>query len=404
MRPAVGGRPTVLHYCQHSVGLGHLVRSLSVAGALARSFRVVLVSGGAVPSEIEAPEGVELRALPPVGSGNGAGSGLVSLEPGVDLGEAFRRRQEILLGLLDELEPVALLIEMFPLGRRKFAGELLPLLEAARALRSPPVIACSVRDILVANGPEQQSRDDEATRRLNQYFDVVIVHADPRLIKLDETFRPSTVITSPVLYSGFVVPTGERPSRTPRVSNSPPEVLVSAGGGMVGATLLRTAAEAHRLHLAAIGITTRIVTGPFLPAEDALALHAVAAHCPGLKVERFVPDLCAAMTRASASVSQCGYNTALDVVRAGVPALVVPYDAGRETEQTERASRLAALSLMRVLPTRNLSPARLAYEIVQLFSSAPTEVQLDLNGAEATAEIVARLVAESGDDTATVLE
>jgi predicted glycosyltransferase len=35
-------RPTVLFYCQHSLGLGHLVRSFALAGALAERFRVVV--------------------------------------------------------------------------------------------------------------------------------------------------------------------------------------------------------------------------------------------------------------------------------------------------------------------------------------------------------------------------
>ena len=392
MRRPGAVRPTILHYCQHSVGLGHLVRSLSVAGALARDFRVVLVSGGTVPAGIEAPAGVELVALPVVGSSDGAGTGLVSLEPGMDLEKAWERRREILLGLLVELRPAAIVIELFPLGRRKFAAELLPLLEAARRQACRPAVVCSVRDILVANGPEQQRRDDQAARRLNRYFDLMVVHADPRLVRLEDTFRPSIAVAPPVRYSGFVVPPGARPCGPRR---QPPEILVSAGGGMVGGPLLRTAAQAQRLHLGTLGLTTRLVTGPFLPAEDAAALHAEAAGCAGLSVERLVPDLCAAMVGASVSVSQCGYNTALDVLRAGVPALVVPYDEGRETEQTERARRLAALGALRVLPARELSAARLAHEVGELLGTAPAAVALDLSGAETTAAMVSSLVAKT---------
>ena len=44
--------PAVLFYCQHAVGMGHLVRSLALAGALARRFRVVFLSGGRVPHRL----------------------------------------------------------------------------------------------------------------------------------------------------------------------------------------------------------------------------------------------------------------------------------------------------------------------------------------------------------------
>src|SRR5207244_1686859 len=39
-------RPALLLYCQHSVGLGHLTRSLALAGALATRFEVTVLSGG----------------------------------------------------------------------------------------------------------------------------------------------------------------------------------------------------------------------------------------------------------------------------------------------------------------------------------------------------------------------
>ena len=391
MKRRDAGRPAILHYCQHSVGLGHLVRSLSVAGALARDFRVVLMSGGKVPAGIDAPDGVELVPLPAIGSGDGVGARLVSLVPGMDLEKAWERRREMLLRQLEQLRPVAVVIELFPLGRRMFAAELIPLLEAARALASPPVIVCSVRDILVANGPEQQRRDDQAARRLNRYFDMVVVHADPHFVRLEDTFRPSIPVTPPVQYSGFVVPPGER---SPGRQRQPPEILVSAGGGRVGGRLLRTAAQAQLRHLGKLGITTRVVTGPFLPAEDAAALSTLAADCPGLSVESFVPDLRTVMAGSSVSVSQCGYNTALDVLRSGVPALVVPHDDGRETEQAERARRLAALGAVRVLPTRDLSAARLADEIVPLLGTKPKATTFDQRGAERTAAIVSGLIAE----------
>jgi predicted glycosyltransferase len=40
---------TLLFYCQHSLGIGHLFRSFAIAEALSRSFRVVFVSGGKLP-------------------------------------------------------------------------------------------------------------------------------------------------------------------------------------------------------------------------------------------------------------------------------------------------------------------------------------------------------------------
>ncbi len=386
-------KPTILHYCHHSTGLGHLVRSLAVAGALADRYRVVLCTGGPYPEGLAVPDGVEVVALPAIGSTDN-GHSLASLDAALSLQQAWERRLQMLLTLLDRLRPVAVVVELFPFGRRKFARELLPLLDAARRQSPQMAVVCSVRDILVVNGTHRQERDDEAAERLNQYFDAVVVHSDPRMARLEETFRPTIPILTPVFYSGFVVPNEDRP---PVVRVDPPKVVVSAGGGLVGGPLLHAAADAHRLFLGPLGIATRLITGPFLPPPDATMLETAVRSCRLLSVERFVPDLCATMAAGSVSVSQCGYNTALDVVRAGVPALVVPYSDGGENEQSERARRLSNLGAVRVLASKDLSAARLATETLALLDSTPPPQNLDLAGARTTASIVTGVIRQAAD-------
>ncbi len=382
-------RPTALYYCQHSVGLGHLVRSLAIAEALTVGFRVVVVSGGAIPRELSVPPDVELVALPTIEASDGRGSTLISLDPQLQLHDAWQLRREILVNLLKSLRPAALVIELFPFGRRKFARELIPLLEAARQLSPSPAVVSSVRDILVHGKANQQAHDDLAARRLNQYFDAVIVHADPRFATLDETFRPSIPLEPIVRYSGFVVRSADRP---PTHHARERHVLVSAGGGRTGEVLFRAAVSAHLKHLVHQGIFTRLVTGPFLAPTIAADLETQAADCDSLVISRFEPQLCEAMASVSVSVSQCGYNTALDIIRAGVPALVVPYDVDGETEQATRASRLSQRGVVHSLSMSNVTPETLSAAIIRTLSRTSSRATFDLNGSEATARIVVELV------------
>lgn len=379
-------RPVVLHYCQHSVGMGHLVRSLAIAAVLAQRYRVVLCSGGRVPDEIAIPPGVELIALPPVGSGpDGA---LVSQDPATSLGEALAARGRLLLDTFTAIDPDVLLIELFPLGRRGFASELIPLLKRARGTRHRQVV-CSVRDLLVSGHPDQQRHDDEAAGRLNAFFDAVIVHGDPGFARLEESFRPRIPVRVPVLYSGFVT---ARTAPPLALGHRADQIVVSAGGGLVGDELFRAAAEAHRSRLAPGGLATRIITGPFLPAADFDRLREQAAGTEGLTVERFVPDLCAVMASCAVSVSQCGYNTAIDLLLSGTPAVVVPYGEGRESEQRDRARRLAGLGVVRVLPPARLSAAALAEEVLRLAKSPARPPAAALGGAARTAALVGSLL------------
>lgn len=388
-------RPPLLFYCQHSLGLGHLTRSLALARALSERFRLVLLSGGRVPRELPLPRGVEVVELPPVGlAPDGA---LVSRDRRRGVERALELRREIILDAYHRHRPRVVLIELFPFGRKKFSAELLSLLEQPGEGPSRPLVVCSLRDILVGRS-DQEEHDERASRLANRWFDAVLVHSDPSFARLEESFRPRTPLRIPVRYTGFVV-TGRQSGRRERPEKEPngvrkPRVLVSAGGGLAGESLLRAAVEAGPL-LRAEGLRTRVVAGPFLPPLAWRSLRRAARGQSGLELRRSVPDLRAELDTAVASVSQCGYNTALDLLVSRVPALVVPFAEPGEDEQTRRARRLERLGAVRVLEPSRLRPDALAQEIRRLREFCPAPIELDLDGAGETARLISELDRDS---------
>lgn len=381
-------RPTVLFYCQHSLGLGHLVRSFALANGLCERFRVVVLNGGPMPRGFAPPAGVEVVSLAPLGMDTEGR--LVSRDRRRTVERALAVRHRQITNVLDAVTPHAIVIELFPFGRKKFADEILALLAAARTEGRRPVVVSSLRDILVGQRRDQARHDERAAAQANEHFDAVVVHTDPQFARLDESFRPATPLTIPVYYTGFVLPATAAPR--PTAVPARPRVVVSAGGGLYGAPLMNAAIDAHD-ELAPDGIDIDLVAGPFLPVDAWRGLGARVRGRRGLRLRRSVPDLCQEMVGASASISQCGYNTALDVVQSGVPALVVPFAEGREDEQTRRAERLVELGALRVLPERRLTGARLAREIRALLSFEPARVDLQVDGARETCRILVELVA-----------
>src|SRR5262249_17458186 len=109
---------------------------------------------------------------------------------------------------------------------------------------------------------------------------------------------------------------------------------------------------------------------------------------PGLVLHRVIPHLGARLRTAAASVSQCGYNTALDILHAHVPALVVPFATEEEDEQIRRARRLERLCPLRGLDPQHLHASTLAEEIRTLLPFQPHTVTLDMAGALNTARLV----------------
>ena len=376
-------RRTVLFYCQHSLGLGHLVRSLALADSLCRRFRVVLLNGGRMPRGIVVPEGIEVVNLPPLGM-NDCGA-LVSHDKRVSVERALERRAQMIRELFAKLRPAVVFVELFPFGRKKFAGELLPLLEAARRPETRALVVCSLRDILVSQRRDQQHHDDRAATWANEFFDLLLVHSDPWFARFEDSFQPRVPLRVPLEYTGFVVPRSEVCRHEPSRRKA---VVVSAGGGVVGEPLLRLAIEAHRHFVDDAGIEMKIIGGPLLPRESWQILRSLAHGRKRLKLVKQVSDLAGELSGAAVSISQAGYNTCLDVLRAGVPALLVPFARNNENEQRARALRLQELGLVRVLDPSEQTSARLADEIRGLLNFKFDKPALDLNGAERSAELI----------------
>jgi len=383
----MNGRLDVLFYVQHLLGIGHLRRAALIARAASDAgLQVLMVSGGVEEPGLEIG-GARLETLrPAIRTEDENFSRLVTAagRPVDAAVEALRR--ERLLALLQRHRPRVLLTEMFPFGRRQMRFELLPLVETARAAPWRPHIAASVRDILTTL--KTPGKSDWILETVERLYDRVLVHGDPALVPFEQTFPEAARIADRIAYTGYVV---DRlpPALAPAEAGE--EVLVSTGGGAVAEPLVVAALAARALSPLAAA-PWRILVGANLPEERFRALAAVAP--AGVTVERSRPDFLALLARCRLSISQAGYNTTLEVLASGRPAVVVPFAAGAETEQTLRARLLEGRGRLVVVEERGLTPDALAAGVGRaLLLPPPPALALRLDGAAATARLLAGLAA-----------
>jgi len=380
-------RSTLLFYCQHAMGMGHLVRSLALADALSRSFRVVLLNGGQLPPDLSLPKTIEMVSLPPLRL---AGGQLISCDDRYSVVQAQTARKDLILNAFRQLCPEVLLIELYPFGRKKFEFELLPLLDDTKTqIGFAPLIVCSLRDILVSSRSDQPKHEQRILCTANQWFDAILVHSDPGFARLEDSFSPHTLLSPSIHHTGFVV--GNR-QLLPRDPSETGPIVVSAGGGHYGFQLFSAAIEAHALLSETEPFTMKVVAGPFLPEAQWKDLSAAIDGRRGVTLVRSVPDLYSELCRARGSVSQCGYNTAMEIIQAQVPALVVPFADGGEDEQLKRAHRLEALGAIRVLEPKEMTANRMAQEMRNLIDFKPRTTHLNLDGARRSTEILCDLL------------
>ena len=381
----------IIQYCQHVLGIGHLFRSLEISRALS-DHEVILVTGGP-PVDINLPKHVREFRLSDLQM-NQEFKGLFSTEKNTGIDQIKEERQIRLFALLAAEKPDVFLIELYPFGRKAFRFELDPVLRAVDDKRLPcGLVVCSVRDILVEK-EDRDKHESRAVKTLNRYFNAVLVHADPQLAKINETFDHFNEIAIPVDYTGYIAPkpspgAGKRIRKQLKIDEDEILIIASAGGGNVGAPLLEAVIRAFgrlevksRCHL-------KVFTGPFLDQNEFDRLKESAGD--NVQVTRFTTDFLSYLAAADLSVSMGGYNTTMNILASGTPALVWPF--GQNREQRLRAGRLADLGALRVLEDADLRPDRLAVIMDQWISRAtrPT-VNINLNGAVNTAKWIEKAI------------
>lgn len=354
----------------HLTGTGHLVRTLALARAARRlGHAATVISGGRPLDHIEAD--VPLLQLPPV-IVHGFEFTTLREPDGAPVSEVYMQaRRRALAAAIATALPDALITELYPFGRRVLDAEFRHAIAAARVTRPGCAILSSVRDI-----PEPKpARIDAVATRLATDYGGVLVHGDADFLPITTTWPLPDAVAPMIHHTGYVGETAP-PAEGPRRD----DVLVSVGGGVLGRRLLEVAVQAaarskRRWHLLAGGV------------DAASVAAALAATAPAnVTVEPARPDYRALLATAGASVSLCGYNTAVELARCTTPALLVPSDEAGEKEQSIRAGRLAGFPGVALMQMDDLAPEALA-DAAEMLAAGPRRPPVPLAGDDGTGAI-----------------
>lgn len=351
----------VLILVTHLLGTGHLARALTLARAFSAGGHDPTVISGGLPAAQLDTQGVRLVQLPPLRSDGTNFTTLLDADGQAADPVLMQQRISILHRTLQDTRPDALITELFPFGRRVLRAEFLSALETARSLPQRPVICASIRDILAPpSKPAKAAATEDIIARL---YDAVLVHSDAAVTPLDISWPVSPALAPRLSYTGFVAPPPAAPHPQGRGTG---EVLVSAGGGNVGTEVFQAALQAARADPTR---RWRVLVGGSEATSRLATLQGNAP--PNATLEPARPDFRQMLHHAAASVSMAGYNTALDLLQTGTPAVLIPFDAGGETEQSLRAQALARLPGIEVVPTAALTGAALLAAVKQATSAPP---------------------------------
>ncbi|MFQ6030529.1 MAG: glycosyltransferase family protein [Dehalococcoidia bacterium] len=273
-------------------------------------------------------------------------------------------RSEIILEAFREFQPDTVLVDLRPVG---VLGELKPLLDQAIQLPQPPKLFLGIRGI--DQDPKQtntQWHTDGAYDYLGHY-DAILIYDRPEIYNTGLAYNLIPHARQ-VIYCNYVA---SPPECTPlEDTGEAPMILVMGGSGHDVFPMEQAFAEALPLLTEALPLHSVIITGPGMSTQDHDRIVEQAAPYP-VRVHRSVADITKLMQRAAAVLTMGGYNSLCEILQLRKKALVVPKTrtTGALDEQEIRTKIFAELGLVRSLHPTELSPTRLAQELLHLIQA-----------------------------------
>jgi len=371
-------RKRILIYSHDTYGLGHLRRSLLIAGNLVRAKEaplVLIVTGSPRAQAFRMPEGVDCMKLPAI-TKDPAGS----YRPrtlGISMSEILHLRSEILRGAVKGFAPDAILVDHAPVG---VEGELIPVFKDLERLENRPKVILGLRDVIDDVSRVEAEWDRLGVRSvLDSVYDRILVYGD------SEVTTTAHELGLPAWYAGKVSFTGylgrDLPAHNGKNgAGEKPQILVTVGGGGDGQKVLRGYARFLQGLPNPAAFRSRVVMGPFLSGRRQ---SEIASRFNELDHEveliGFTNEMERCLQEATAVIAMGGYNSVMEILAAGLPALVVPREFPRR-EQRLRAERISPHANMQVaLADKDLPDhmARFVDEAMQQPDRVQTRLRLD---------------------------
>lgn len=336
-----GEHTRILLYSHDSWGLGHLRRSLAIAGAIQRKNNLaatLIVTGSPCATQFELPEGCDVLKLPAVSKD--ADGNYVPRKLGGQVSNAIQLRSRLISEAYRSFRPHIVIVDHQLTG---LLNEALDMLQMAR--QDGCLLIYGMRDVLdepkvveaAWNQPEHQWA-------LREAYDRIFIYGDPMVFDPSEAYALLHPYRSKIEFTGYIVAPIDLDARMP-VPSLRRRVMVTTGGGEDGGRHINKYLDA--LELAAVSWDSHIVTGPLVSdpwVRDIKRRVYGLGLAEQVRISQFVPNMQRKLQQSDAVVSMAGYNTCSEIMQSGLPSILLPRQAPRR-EQLIRAKRLEQLGL-----------------------------------------------------------
>lgn len=343
---AIAAPRRVMLYSHDTYGLGHLRRNLAIASqllALPGKFEVMLLTGSPMQDSWPLPQGLTVRALPPVVKVGNEQYGPRDHTKNFALLKGHR--EALILEATLSFRPDVFLVDHAPIG---MGGELLPTLALLQENYPQTRRILGMRDIIDA---------PDATRRvwgeqgildiLDRVYDEILVYGRQDWFDVVEAYDIPSQVAHKIHYCGYVCNEIDLESQTttllPPSVYGLPRVLVTVGGGGDGCRIIEAYLDALR-QADSFGCQSLIVPGPLMDPIERERLEILAAGLPDVHLIEGATDMLPLMRQCELIIAMAGYNTSAEILSLKRKAILVPRARPR-AEQRLRAKMFTRFDL-----------------------------------------------------------
>lgn len=382
-------RPARIQLHSHdSFGLGHLRRTMTLAEGLSSRLpdaSILVTTGSPCATHFTHTRGIDVIKLPSV-TKDSSGS-YVARSLSLDISPLVDIRRRLLAEIHDSFAPDLLVVDHQVLG---LADELDTVLRSARGRGTRTILG--VRDIIDA--PDVVAREwgrPRVRRALAEEYDRVCVYGSPEVFDPRIEYPMPPELRARLEFVGYV---GREnvPARVARAAGDRPRVLVTVGGGEDGSGRIETFLDSLALPGASFDAT--VVLGPLVDAERARGLKRRVRGLDHVDLQVFHSDLPHLLSRCDAVVSMAGYNSVVEILQSGVPAVLCPRSFPRR-EQLLRAERMQELDLAECVASPSPHELRAAIERALAKGCVPGRVPA-MDGARRLVDVACELISNRG--------
>ncbi len=353
----------ILMYSHDTYGLGHIRRTMSIAGHLRDDeTNVLILTGSPIAGRFTLPEHVDFVRIP--GMIKKTNDEYHSLSISIDPEHALNIRKAIILATAQTFQPDLFIVDKEPLGLKK---EVLPTLQWLKEHCPATRTVLGLRDIM---DDRATVRRDWTNRRVYQHleelYSEIWVYGRRDVYDAVKEYAMPVSVQKKTFFTGYlprqVVPAKKAAKcrKSFSIRSDEKMIVVTTGGGGDGFEMMDsylTMLEEGRLEK----VRSILITGPFMPIELRRRL-AKRAKILGIKVRPFFPRMEALFAAADLVVSMGGYNTVCEILSQKTVSLLIPRDHPRQ-EQLIRAKALKDLGMVDYIPWQELDSSRMREKV-----------------------------------------